>query len=152
MAGLTYEEARDHILDKFKAAWDANSPAVNGGVAPAVEYQNVQPAKSPLADGNKAWARITVRHATGEQRSLGVPGSRVFTRRGVVTVQVFVPTGKQGLVLADRLGKVAADAFEGEETSTGNVWFRNVAYREVGVDGGWFQVNALAEFEYDAVK
>jgi hypothetical protein len=27
-----------------------------------------------------------------------------------------------------------------------------VTYREVGVDNGWFQVNAVAEFEYDAVK
>lgn len=152
MAGLTYEEARDYILDKFKAAWDANARTVNGGQTPAVEYQNVEPSKSPLADGNKAWARVTVRHNSGEQRSMGEPGARVFTRRGLVTVQIFVPAGKQGLVLADRLGKVAADAFEGEETSTGNVWFRNVAYREVGVDNGWFQVNATAEFEYDAVK
>lgn len=152
MAGLTYEEARDFILDKFKLAWDANAPAVNGGTAPKIEYQNIEPAKSALADGNKAWARVVVKHASSNQRSLGVPGQRIFTRRGVVTVQIFVPAGKQGLVLADRLGKVVADAFEGEETSTGNVWFRNVTYREVGVDNGWFQVNAVAEFEYDAVK
>lgn len=152
MAGLTYEEARDYILDHFKSQWDANAPAVNGGSAPAVEYQNVAPALSPLADGNKAWARVSVRHVSGEQRSFGGLGARVFTRYGLVTVQVFVPAGKQGLVLADRLGKVAADAFEGEETSTGDVWFRNVSYREVGIDNGWFQVNAMAEFEYDAVK
>ncbi len=158
MAGLTYEEARDYILDKFKAAWDV--PAVKtlmqsggyGNVAPEVEYQNVKPAKNALSDGNKPWARATVRHATAEQRSMGTTGGRIFTRRGVVTVQIFVPVGKQGLVLADRLGKMAADAFEGEETSTGDIWFRNVTYREVGVDGNWFQVNALAEFEYDAVK
>lgn len=158
MAGLTYEEARDYILDKFKAAWDA--PAVKslmqsggyGNVTPDVEYQNEKRDKNPLSSGNKPWARAVVRHATGEQRSMGGIGQRVFTRRGVVTIQIFVPVGKQGLVLADRLGKVAADAFEGEETSTGNVWFRNTTYREVGVDGNWFQVNALAEFEYDAVK
>lgn len=158
MAGLTYEEARDYILDKFKAAWDA--PAVKaimvsggyGNVTPGVEYQNIKGDKNPLADGNKPWARAVVRHATGEQRSMGGVGQRVFTRRGVVTIQIFVPTGKQGLLLADRFGKVAVDAFEGEETSTGNVWFRNATYREVGVDGNWFQVNALAEFEYDAVK
>ena len=152
MAGLTYEEARDFILDKFKLAWDANAPAVNGGQVPKVEYQNVSPAQPALADGNKAWARVSVRHSSGSQRSMGPVGGRIFTRRGVVTVQVFVPAGKQGLVLADRLGKVAADAFEGEETSAGSVWFRNVTYREVGVDNGWFQVNAVAEFEYDAVK
>lgn len=152
MTGLTFEQARDYILDKFKLAWDTNSPTVNGGSAPDVEYQNIAPEKAHLGKGNKAWARATVRHATGEQRSMGTPGNRIFTRRGVVTIQIFTPAGKQGLVLADRLGKVAVDAFEGEETSTGDVWFRNVTYREVGVDGNWFQVNALAEFEYDAVK
>lgn len=158
MDGLTYEEARDLVLDKFKAAWDA--PAVKfimqsggyGDVTPEVEYQNIKLGGNPLSSGNKPWARAVVRHATGEQRSLGAHGNRIFTRRGVVTIQIFVPTAKQGLVLADQLGKVAADAFEGEETSTGNVWFRNTTYREVGVEGNWFQVNALAEFEYDAVK
>lgn len=152
MAGLTFEEARDYILDKFKLAWDTKAAAVNGGTAPYIEYQNIEPPKAHLGNGNKAWCRPSVRHARGEQRSMGTPGNRIFTRRGLVTIQIFVPAGKQGLVLADRLGKVAVDAFEGEETSTGDVWFRNVTYREVGVDGNWFQVNALAEFEYDAVK
>lgn len=152
MAGLTFEEARDYILDKFKLAWDTNSPAINGGTAPDIEYSNLQPSQAHLGKGNRAWARATVRHGSGEQRSFGTSGNRIFTRRGIVTIQIFTPAGKQGLVLADRLGKVAVDAFEGEETSTGDVWFRNVAYREIGVDGNWFQVNALAEFEYDAVK
>jgi hypothetical protein len=149
---MTPEDARDYILDRFRAVWIAGTPAVNSNVVPEVEYQNVDPKESSLADGNKAWARITVRHASGEQRSLGEPGSRVFTRHGVVTVQVFVPSGKQGLGLVDRLGNVALSAFEGEETSAGNVWFRNAAYREAGVDNAWFQSNVTAEFEYDTVK
>ena len=33
----THEAARDAILDKFKAAWDAGTPAVNGGDIPSVE-------------------------------------------------------------------------------------------------------------------
>lgn len=152
MAGLSFEEARDHILDVFKAAWDAGAASVNAGHTPTVEYQNVAPAQAPLGVGNEAWARIMVRHLDGEQRTIGATDGRVFSRHGLVTVQVFVPAGKQGLVLADRLGKVAADAFEGKETAVGAVWFRNVAYREVGVDGAWFQVNVTAEFEYHVVK
>ena len=152
MPGLTFEGARDVILDLFKTRWDADSAAVVGGAVPELEYQNVDAGASPLSDGNVPWARVTVRHVTGAQRSMGGLGNRVFQRRGVVTVQVFVPTGKQGLVLADRLGKVASDAFEGEETATGSVWFRNVSYREVGIFGPWFQVNVTAEFEYDSVK
>lgn len=149
---MTPEDARDYILDRFRAVWIAGTPAVNAGTVPEVEYQNVDPGQSPLAKGNTAWARVRVRHEAGEQRSLGEPGARVFTRYGVVTVQVFVPNGKQGLVLVDRLGNVALSAFEGEETSAGNVWFRNTAYREAGVDNGWFQANVTAEFEYDTVK
>jgi hypothetical protein len=149
---VTPEEARDYILDKFKATWDAECPAVNSGVVPEIEYQNVDPVNSHLANGNVAWARIRVMHAKGDQRSMGGIGGRVFTRLGIVTVQVFAPAGKQGLVLADQLGNVALSAFEGEETSAGNVWFRNTAYHEVGVDGAFFQVNVNAEFEYDTVK
>ena len=152
MSSLTYEEARDAVLDKFKARWDADTIAITGTAVPEVEYQNVDPSVSPLSKGNKPWARVTMRHATAQQRSMGGLGERMFQRNGVVTIQIFVPTGKQGLVVADRLGKVAADAFEGEETFAGNVWFRNTTYREVGIDGAWFQVNITTEFEYNAVK
>lgn len=152
MTTLTYEEARDYILEKFKTAWDANSPAVNGGDIPYVEYQNVHPGQAPLSKGNKAWARITVRHAFSNQRSFGGIGQRIFTRAGRVMVQIFVPAGKQGLVLADRLGKVATDAFEGDETAAGSIWFRNVTYSEIGIDNNWFQVNVGLDFEYDTLK
>jgi hypothetical protein len=149
---MTLEEARDYVLDLFSAAWTAGTPALNSGVVPEVEYQNVDPGQSPLARGNEAWARVSVRHEAGDQRSLGVTGGRVFTRFGVVIVQIFVPSGKHGLVLVDRLGNVALSAFEGKETSAGSVWFRNAAYREAGVDNGFFQANVTAEFQYDTVK
>jgi hypothetical protein len=67
-----------------------------------------------------------------------------------VTVQVFVPNG-QGVTLADRLCKIAAEAFEGRHTP-GGVWFRNVRMREVGPDGPWVQHNVVAEFTYDELK
>lgn len=149
---MSPEEARDYILDKFLAVWTAGTPAVNLGAVPEVEYQNVDPELSPLAEGNMAWARVHVQNLAGEQRSLGGVNGRVFTRYGLVSVQIFVPNGKQGLVLADRLGNVALSAFEGEETSAGNVWFRNATYREAGTDGMWFQAGVTAEFEYDTVK
>ncbi len=153
---MTNEDAQDLIFAKFKAAWDAKSAAVNGGAVPEVEWPNVErvdgngnPLK-PLSEGNKPWARITVRHSTGDQRTLGEVGSRRFTRTGTAIVQVFVPAGKRGLVTGDRLGNVALDAFEGEES--GDVWFKNVVQREIGVDGAWHQTNVYADFEYDVVK
>lgn len=153
MATNTPEEARDYILDKFKAAWDANAGQFNGGTVPDVEWPNVpisEDDKGHMSKGNKPWARVRVQHNSGEQRTLAEKPNRRFTRRGLVTVQVFAPAGKRGLVTGDRLGNVALDAFEGEET--GDVWFRNAVLREVGVDGAWYQVNVVAEFEYDATK
>ena len=151
MAISTNEEARDYILAKFKAKWDADTPALTGDASvPAVEWPNIEPPQPPLSAGNKPWARITVRHSRGSQRSFGEAPNRRFTRTGVVTVQVFVPAAKRGLVTGDRLGNVALSAFEGEES--GDVWFRDAVLTEVGVDGNWYQMNATATFEYDVLK
>lgn len=150
MAITSNEEARDAILDKFKAAWDANAATHADGVVPPVEWPNILPPDPPLSAGNAPWARVVIKHNAGEQRSFGEPLSRRFARIGVVVVQVFVPAGERGLLTGDRLGKVALDAFEGEES--GDVWFKNVVQREIGVDGAWHQTNVIAEFEYDVVK
>ena len=150
---MTAEEATDYILAKFKTAWDANAGAFNGGTVPDVEWPRVaidEDDKGHLSKGNKPWARIRVQHNAGEQRSMGEKPNRRFTKYGIVTVQVFTPAGKRGSVTGYRLGNVALDAFEGEES--GDVWFRNAVLREVGVDGHWDQMNVYAEFEYDTVK
>lgn len=150
MAIYGNEDAKDYILAKFKAAWDANTPALNGGDVPPVEWPNMALADRPLSHGNVPWARVTVRHSTGFQSSLGEAPNRRFTRLGVVQVQVFTPAGKRGSVTGDRLGKVALDAFEGEES--GDVWFKNAVQTEAGIDGNWSQTLVTAEFEYDVVK
>lgn len=144
---LTPEQARDDILTAFAAAWASKTPAVNGGAVPPVKYDQVASSEPPQ---DTPWARVTVMHATGTQRSMGTVGSRLFSRTGVVTVQVFVPGG-QGLALADRLGKIALDAFEGQHTP-GDVWFRDATLREVGPDGPWWQTNVVATFAYDEQK
>lgn len=149
MAITSNEEARDAILDRFKAAWDANSAAHADGVVPPVEWPD-EPVDPPLSQGSVPWARVLVKHNVSGQTSLGEENGRRFTRRGIVIVQVFTPAGKRGLLTGDRLGKVALDAFEGEES--GDVWFRDAVQREIGVDGAWYQTNVTAEFQYDVVK
>ena len=154
MPVATPEDARDYMLDLFKLGWDAGSPSLNGGVIPTVEYQNIEEVNgiSPLSTGNVPWVRVKIRHITASQRSFGPVGSRIFTKWGTITIQVFTPKGKQGLVLADRLGNVALSAIEGKTTITGDILFRDAVYREAGVDGSWFQGNITATFEYDTVK
>jgi len=142
--------ARDDIIGLFRTAWLAD--ATSAGVA--LLYWDV-PASVPTAkdaDGNMLpWARITVRHLTGEQATLSnESGVRRWRRTGIVTVQVFTAFGT-GLSTNDELSMIAARAFEGASTSSG-VWFRNVSVQEIGQDEAWFQTNVVAEFEYDEVR
>jgi hypothetical protein len=137
---LTYQEARDEILDVFKAAWDETGYPVH--------YEDVRKQRSKNED---PWAVVTLQHASGFQSTLsGAEGARTFTRLGFITTQIFTPSGK-GLQEAYDLGKVVSDAFEGAATP-GGVWFRNVRLNEVGRDGEFFQLNVVAEFRYDEVK
>lgn len=137
----TFLEANNEILDAFKAAWD---PTGNLAL-----YENLKGAKP--AGSSDSWARVTVRHVTGEQASLSNDaGVRRWERNGILTVQVFVPLA-EGLQEGYNLAKIIADAFEGATTPSA-VWFRNVRVNEVGPSGEWFQINVLIDFTYDEVK
>lgn len=148
MTTLSFTQARDEILELFKAAWDTTGLGVVYDDAPTDT-----PTRAELANENvTGWARATVRHALGQQSSLanGTDGKRRYIREGNFIVQIFTPAGT-GLRTADQYAKVVADALEGQETP-GGVWFRNVSYREVGRDGPWYQTNVSATFQYDEVK
>jgi len=143
----TLAAARDEILLHFTTKWDAGTPPI-----PLLLYDDKHrdlPADAP-------YARITVSHNVFSQVTLGGKvaqgsgGSR-FRRFGVVTVQVFTVSG-DGLTNADVLVDLALDAFEGENTGSDKVEFRNARANEIGQDGPWFQVNVVAEFTYDRVK
>jgi hypothetical protein len=138
----TITQARDEILGVFKTAWDAG-----GGGAPVLYWDTSQ--EKP---DSGAWARVTVRHAEGDQATLsGETGNRRFRHFGVVIVEVYTPTG-DGLAASDSLALVAKGAFEGVTTSPGRVIFRRARINEIGQDGQWFHTNVLADFEYDEVK
>lgn len=137
-------QARDEMLAKFRTAWLADDTSAELPILYADIAQEIPE--------SGAWARIAVRHNIGGAATLGGEvGNRRFRHEGIVSVQVFTEHS-DGLVLSDELTTIAKDAFEGEVTSPGRVIFRNVAINEVGLDGQWFQVNVLAEFEYDEIK
>ena len=137
----TYNQAVDDILDVFKTAWDTTTwkalyPNVGGSLPD---------------DETDPWARVTLQHTDGGQASLtGGLGTTRWGRTGILTVQIFVPTG-EGLSEARSLAKIVTDGFEGTSTTNG-VWFRNARINEVGPDGDWFQTNVLIDFIYDEVK
>lgn len=147
----TFDSARDEILGLFSTTWTAETPAVNGGKVPPVEWPGVDSGGPPPKED--PWARITVRHGTSRQSTFGPSGGRRFTRPGIVTVQVFTPITKGGgLSLAEKLAIIARNAFEGRGTATG-IWFRNVRIQEIGQEpGGMYQMNVVAEFQYDELR
>ena len=143
----TIAEARDEILLHFTMAWDAGTPPI-----PTLFYDDKH--KDPPDDAS--YARITLKHnlfrqvTVGGKISQGGSGQR-FRRFGIVTVQVFTISG-DGLASSDTLIQLALDAFEGENTGSDRIEFRNARANEIGQDGPWFQVNVIAEFDYDRVK
>lgn len=140
---LTYAQAYDELLTQITEAWKTANPTY------ALQYDDLGTPQTPKTE--TPWARVTIRHNRGEQETLAnALGNRLFMRDGLITVQVFTPSGK-GLTRAYELAKVAADAFEGRATP-GGVWFKNVRLREIGPDGNWFQVNVIADFEYNEAK
>ncbi len=145
---LTFQQARDGILVRFKTQWDADSAAVAGSIPP-VEWTNLESLTSPIAP----WARIKVEHTGGNQATLGEAGNRRFDRVGTVTVSIFVVQGT-GTVISDGLAKIALDAFEGKTDASGEVWFRSVRLTELGPDptNKWHQVDVAADFTYDETK
>ena len=150
--GPDVEDAYDEMFGLINSAWEAGAPAVNGGTAPPIEWPNMQGDGPPLNDGNAPWARVSILHDPNgrDRHSLGGSIGSVFTARGTLTVQIFCPTGKQGLVGPARLGKVLLDAFEGKRG--GVVRLTKSTQREIGRDGTWFQVNVSARFAYDVAR
>lgn len=147
----TIATVRDEILAAFKDAWEENTSSSSV----LVLYENVpgEPPDQadPITGKIPPYVRVSVRHLTGEQATLaGALGTRTFRRDGIVTVQVFTPTG-DGFTEADILAPIAKNAFEGASTASG-VWFRNVRYNEIGTFGAWFQINVIADFIYDEIR
>lgn len=141
----TLVTATDDILALFKAAWEANAPAV-AGTLPVVQWPGV-PRAEPSADA--CFARVSIREGAARQATFGTPGQRRFTRPGNVTVQVFAPLSNgQHFSLAQNLAIIARNAFEGVGTASG-ILFRHARALDVGPSNAWYQFNVTVEFEYD---
>lgn len=143
MAGIV--DATDAIIARFMEQWTADAGTVVGGSAPVVVNEATEADLKPHPrDTGDPWARITVRHATGNARALG---SKLFGKTGTVFVNVFVPfTSGDAYTTAQRLAEVAKNAYEGKRT--GGVTFPSVATPERGREGSWWRADCIASFSY----
>lgn len=150
MPAISPEAAVKEMYGMFRAAWVAQTPALNGGTPFQDIYDNKE--AGPVDPSTKAWCRVSARHTGGGQATLGGIGGRRFERVGILFVQVFVPVGS-GRTLLDKLGKIAIDTFEGKHSPSESIWFRECSIQEGGVDDGkWSGCTVRIGFVYDDVK
>lgn len=144
---MNAQEAKNIILTVFKTKWDAIKAAASAPLVYADPVYNDVPGVTPA--GEQVWARATVRHHQGRQRSLSSDvGTRRFVSGGLLWVQVFAPIG-DGSTAALAASQAIVDAYRDAKTS---VLFRNVRLEEMGCEGAFERVDVKTEFEYDEVR
>lgn len=144
----TPTQARDDLYKLVTDAWGVTGP-LDYEDRPRGPLDPLLPPLTPIP-----WARLMMRHTLGNQVTLANGlGNRRFRRYGFFTAQVFCPLGSS-LRTPETLGKLVNDALEGVATPHG-VLLRNVRMNEIGPDGSngqWYQINVIADFEYDEEK
>lgn len=136
---MTADEARDEMFSVLKAAWDTTT----------VPSNMAYPDKPFSPPSDSAWARASIRTATGRQSNLaGAMGVKRYTQTGTLWVQVFAPVG-DGMVKAYALAQTVVNAYR---TARGTVWYRNPRMQEVGASGAFEQVNCMIDFSYDDMR
>ena len=104
----------------------------------------------PAADTK--WARVTVRDMPPRGSSHGPVGQRTDRERGLVTVQCFAPIfPDDGQAEAVALAQQMRAVFQGVDlgTAADTVTFMGARVQRVGVDGQWYQANAIGDFEFN---
>lgn len=111
----------------------------------AVDRNTQSDTKDPLP-----WARFRWQPSEGRQTNIGnLGGVNRFETTGLITLEVRTPPGR-GVTLAHTLVTLAQGAYRGKVTS-GGAFFKNIRPRTVGVDGGYYRMDCLVEFQFDEV-
>ena len=135
---MTLTEAAKAVFERFQATW--GSDALTSGLPLMREGVRDEAPKD-----RTAWARIAIRHATGEQESVGGSGGGLYRRDGTVHVQCFGRDPEE----AHDMAEVAMRAFEDGGSSP---WFYDVSAVTGGRDSQWFRINVTAGFAYHVTR
>lgn len=133
---MGYEAARKSIQGFF-------SDNFTGVAATKIAWDNVE---FRVPTDASSWVRFSLQHNISNYVSLG--RNRLTRRRGLVFVQVFVPENSETLIASQIVDDVV-DVFETNALS--GVVFESPNVREIGTNGGWFQINISVPFYYDDV-
>lgn len=161
MKSYDYLEAYQHLLRTFKTTWSDQTygweSIADLDDEPLVEWPNLDGKRSnpdsKTASDDEAWIRVFVKHHESDQHTFGESGCRVFTRTGMIGVDIFTPLNI-GLKLPYQLAKVCKRPFEGQRGvgEGSGIIFRSVRLRERDdYKKRWAHSSVLADFEYDEV-
>ncbi len=135
----TINQAKEAIYLAFETAWDTT------GHPFTLDNEDFTPPEGT------PWARCVVRHTVGPQDSLGAVGNRKFLRQGSVLVQVYTLIN-DGTATSDALVKTVSEAFEGKTLPGTSVTIFDMAPRETGPTGKWYQVVVEGTFNYEEIR
>lgn len=158
-------QARAAIYQQFYDGWRAQAGAAgytevadgfelveapNGGGLFLTPYVFDNEDFDPLDE--TPWVRLSVRHLSRKQHTIGQAGSRIFVARGLAFIQYFHPVGT-GAGLADPYLEKAVSIFEGKRINSG-VKVLSADPREGGADRDkrWWMATVEILFEYDEHK
>ena len=96
-----------------------------------------------------SWIRLSIRHTTASQWTLGQIGNRKFQRKGLIIGQIFTPLNI-GRQLSDQLVQRFKDVFEGVNFDAVECYTANV--KEMVTEGLWFPVAVQVDFNYNELK
>lgn len=161
MKTYDYLTAYRHLLRTFKTTWSDEAEGWQSiadlDSEPLIEWPNIDGKKDHGEEqtprDEEPWLRVYVRHHDSDQSTLGETGCRVFTRTGMIGVDIFVPLNT-GLKLPYQLGIVCKRPFEGKRGvgDGSGIIFRSVRLRERdNYQKRWAHVSVQADFEYDEV-
>lgn len=134
---MNYQDSVRAILGAIDAAWTPT------GLTLLYPNTSEQPPDDPVS-----WARLTLQHTTGSQRSIATQ-NQLYTEQGVLIVQIFTPAG-QGLGGDEQSGliKRIEDCLRAKDLP-GGIFFMRVKRQELGISGMWWQTNVSGIFQYD---
>lgn len=117
-------------------------------------YADASPVSYPDIEftppNNETYAVFNCQEVGGTQASTGAPSNNRFRHFGIVTVQIFQPSGS-GSKDAREKAKAALAVFMGKKTTNGII-FSDVAANTIGNDGnGFYQINVTTAFRYDQI-
>ena len=135
---MNQQDAREALTQAWTTGWAGATPVVFAN-------EELDPPAAP-------WVRFSVLHQTGQQETLGGEGNRRFLRSGIVSIQVFVPSGQGGLRNSDALVHTARAIFEGKNFSLNTLRCTNASVREIGEAEGFYQTNIEIDFNYEETK